>query len=809
MQTPLLPGLDMQTELLVIQLDKAATDFDLDLFGDAVVELLWSLVESRSDMDEFPSEVAKLEGRIKKGFQSCLFEDATLAVREVFENGIMTFLAGDDRVRIDSIISKIQADAESFDLVAVADGFHVLSAQLAMVRGNTKKLPLMIEDGVIHAGRHTTISFNRTLRVPEDGKDYPLPAGFGTLPIYRVEDYADKVPSKWLDEGGFFIPLYQREALYIEFGGESWRPTIAKIAVGRVNAVSGKSFTEQLSSTEQDYVVIPDQQWLDGINSAQGSVSQFVAMPLGQGYTVEEQVTDEAKHGGFQIMICDPKSERFPDNDPEETDAQKDAAAERRRLAKQRALIETMPEPQRSVGLVYLQKWATADEICIPTISMRQHWAHLCAVAEAIHTRLGDHDCHGFDPGSLEQYKERLESVYALPDGNMLAANERPILNATDSSSGVLASAARPSWHGSEYLFAAPVLRNEDIEMGIAAGGRITQNIVGDEHGVESWDISTRVMLNIHIVNSEHFHRITGLPAPPTPITKEAYEQQRIPWFTAYDELKPAISPATAFQFIKGIATLDKLRGHQKPDDVIPMVVTPALIKRIHTPSRDERVNDLERRIEASWSAGRHLIAHREATLLLDLEWRHQRALHIRAECNLALGRYDEADADASEWLEYWGDDPDLRAVRASANLRIGAFDMAREDASSAITSSPEHSGCLQVRAEANLCIGKCGDAWSDLQCLLRLDPSNLEAVKLRAECYRQQGSFVRAIQDATHVLIKSGADARTLEIRADAYLSAGNPFDARRDAEQALSLMPSSTMANHVIAQLPANHRR
>lgn len=181
---------------------------------------------------------------------------------------------------------------------------------------DTKPLPVFIEADTIRMGRHTKISFHRTLRIPEDGKSYPLPADLGRLPIYRVSDYAHKVPAKWLKDGGFFIPLYQREALFIEFGGVKWRPSIAKVAVGMINAISGKSFVSQIQMHSQDYVVVPEQKWLDGINSGKETVSQFVAMPLGEGYTVEELITDEAVHGGFQLAGYDPRPGRFPEEDP-------------------------------------------------------------------------------------------------------------------------------------------------------------------------------------------------------------------------------------------------------------------------------------------------------------------------------------------------------------------------------------------------------------------------------------------------------------------------------------------------------------
>jgi hypothetical protein len=65
----------------------------------------------------------------------------------------------------------------------------------------------------IRFGSFTRISFYRTLRIPEDGRDYPLPAGLGRFPIHRVEDYADKVPAKWLEDGGF-LSLSIRKRLF-------------------------------------------------------------------------------------------------------------------------------------------------------------------------------------------------------------------------------------------------------------------------------------------------------------------------------------------------------------------------------------------------------------------------------------------------------------------------------------------------------------------------------------------------------------------------------------------------------------------
>ena len=58
-------------------------------------------------------------------------------------------------------------------------------------------------------------------------------------------------------------------------------------------------------------MVVPGQPWLDGYCVEKGVIRQFVAMPLGEGYSVEEQLTGEAEHGGVQIVVYPMKAERY------------------------------------------------------------------------------------------------------------------------------------------------------------------------------------------------------------------------------------------------------------------------------------------------------------------------------------------------------------------------------------------------------------------------------------------------------------------------------------------------------------------
>ncbi|MEU3841282.1 hypothetical protein AB0E88_14775 [Streptomyces sp. NPDC028635] len=157
------------------------------------------------------------------------------------------------------------------------------------IDGNTLRLP----GGV-------AVRFIRTLRLPESGT-HALPPGLGEFPVRRVADYPDTVPEAWRARGGVMLPVYLREAMWLSFAGSS-EPAALQIGAGKVCAVSGKAWTGRLSRDPQNYVVLPRQPWLDGINSGRGTVRQFVAVPLGLGATVEGQVTGEEVWGGVQVQ---------------------------------------------------------------------------------------------------------------------------------------------------------------------------------------------------------------------------------------------------------------------------------------------------------------------------------------------------------------------------------------------------------------------------------------------------------------------------------------------------------------------------
>ncbi|AXV10090.1 putative integral membrane protein (plasmid) [Euzebya pacifica] len=161
-----------------------------------------------------------------------------------------------------------------------------------------------------HPAARTSIEFQRTLRIPDDGNDYPLPAGLGRFPLRHVEDLGDRVPDAWRTRKGIVLPMWRSEALWINFAATDY-PWALKVAAGKRCAITGKPFTMDLHDDDQDYVVVPAQPWLDGFAVDKGRIRQFVAMPLGAGYTVEEQLTGTAEWGGLQIVAYPLTAARF------------------------------------------------------------------------------------------------------------------------------------------------------------------------------------------------------------------------------------------------------------------------------------------------------------------------------------------------------------------------------------------------------------------------------------------------------------------------------------------------------------------
>lgn len=305
-----------------------------------------------------------------------------------------------------------------------------------MIELQNDRLEIRFPD--VHASARCSVRFHRTLRVPDDNPDYPLPAGLGHFPLLSVDAF--NTPAAWKQHGGAFFPMYQSEAMWMSF--DAGYPFAVKVAAGKINAVTGQPWTNELSTDPQDYVVLPRQPWLDGFSVSENVVRQFVASPLGDGLTAEEQITGEAVWGGLQLIFYPMKAERY------------------------RLYLDSLR--REDTGIRFCLQESSAD----------------------------------------------------------------------------------------------------GMQMGLAPGGRIKQQIAKDSFGIDAWDITSSSRCFVHLLNSQAYQAITGRQPPTRPVTPKQYADANMPWFDYYLEGK-VLPGAKTLAALDGIAAALLKKGramsHNKP----------------------------------------------------------------------------------------------------------------------------------------------------------------------------------------------------------------------------------------------------
>lgn len=159
----------------------------------------------------------------------------------------------------------------------------------------------------VHKKARADIALIRTLRVPDDGNDYPLPPGLGRFPVVASKA-AHTADAARADRTGL-VPMWPSEALWLDFTGNSY-PCAVKIGVGGANALTGERLTADLSA-EQDYVVVPGQPWLDGVLVSDGAVRQFVAEGDAKGRTIASQLGIDGSHPSIEMLFYPMRRPRY------------------------------------------------------------------------------------------------------------------------------------------------------------------------------------------------------------------------------------------------------------------------------------------------------------------------------------------------------------------------------------------------------------------------------------------------------------------------------------------------------------------
>jgi hypothetical protein len=286
----------------------------------------------------------------------------------------------------------------------------------------------------LHENAGVSINFKRTLRLPDDGETYPLPPGLGDFPLRHIEDFDLNEHNHLKKRGGIIMPMFQADALWINFDplqvtSDEIYPVAIKIGTGKICAISGEDWSPTLNRDPQDYIVVPEQPWIDGYNVGKNKIRQFVAAPMGEGYTTEEQLTGEAKVGGIQIQV-------FP------------------------------------------------------------------------------------------MKKDYYDAINQRHEMNVCCSEELP-----------------------------------DLEMGLAAGGSMHQEIYEDEHEFDVWDLRKSERCFITIANAKQWISITGEKPPINSYTTHEYSEAGLPWFEYYAGDKVVIDGAKNLEKIKSVKNIKPMHG--------------------------------------------------------------------------------------------------------------------------------------------------------------------------------------------------------------------------------------------------------
>ena len=104
------------------------------------------------------------------------------------------------------------------------------------------------------------------------------------------------------------------------------------------------------------------------------------------------------------------------------------------------------------------------------------------------------------------------------------------------------------------------------MEMGLAPGGQMRQEIYEDSFDINDWDIEQASRCFVHITNSLVWRSITGEEPPTTPPTAREYTEAGFPWYDYYAEGEKHLAGSKVLESLKSVATL----GKEKADVPLP-----------------------------------------------------------------------------------------------------------------------------------------------------------------------------------------------------------------------------------------------
>lgn len=411
--------------------------------------------------------------------------------------------------------------------------------------------------------------------------------------------------------------------MWINFSAKE--PFALKIYVGGVNAVSGVPINESPEAmlkrlkmsdkVKQDYMVLPDQPWLDGIASEDGRIRQFVAMPMGSGFSVEAQVTGEEKIGGLQFEVTPTKRGcpetltvkckgganscstggkevvlRLRDRNLKDDSTIEDLKMiirEEFDIAVKHQQLQFLPTINGQTGpslsndkLTFSEIWIPNSAVEVEDISTRGNGLGTCVPsARKLKKTFGDGNSSSYGFGSVASksggapllakasemsmdyapsFQAQPMCFGAPPPPMQMAPGSAPQIMAKKSISRGMPFSAR---RRSSLASVTPEKARPEVKaMSLAPGGLIKQTINPDLYPASTWSTDSSILFNVQLLNSASFFAVTGRAPPATPIDAKTYNNYGYPFFDIWNEELSGIKGE--FGGIKSVGMIEEEKAH-------------------------------------------------------------------------------------------------------------------------------------------------------------------------------------------------------------------------------------------------------
>ena len=109
------------------------------------------------------------------------------------------------------------------------------------------------------------------------------------------------------------------------------------------------------------------------------------------------------------------------------------------------------------------------------------------------------------------------------------------------------------------------VVKVEDNEMGLGAGGKMKQKIYeDDECNINMYNLKKVTRVFVNIANGNMWRKITGNELPESPINPKMYKMYEYPWFDVYDDSLQDVDASDELSNVKSIKQIENQKKKDK-----------------------------------------------------------------------------------------------------------------------------------------------------------------------------------------------------------------------------------------------------